>query len=80
MTVLGCGCIIHYSALQDLLNGQFNVGFFTTSPDSFTAYLASEGIFGAQTKAAVADFQAVVGLGTNGGVGNGVWNGLSMCY
>ncbi|MGO8948132.1 MAG: peptidoglycan-binding domain-containing protein [Ktedonobacterales bacterium] len=68
------------SALQDLLNGQFNVGFFTTSPDSFTPYLDSDGIFGPMTKAAVADFQAALGLGTNGGVGNGVWNGLSMCY
>ncbi|MGO8950746.1 MAG: peptidoglycan-binding domain-containing protein [Ktedonobacterales bacterium] len=71
------------SALQDLLNVEFYYGgFSSTSPDRFTPYLASDGIFGPQTKAAVIDFQYALGLGASGGgtVGDRTWNGLLMCY
>jgi peptidoglycan hydrolase-like protein with peptidoglycan-binding domain len=73
------------NALQDLVNVEFyqsGVGeFSTTSPERWTPYLSSDGVFGAQTEAAVSDFQAYVGQSyTGGAVGNTTWSNLLMCY
>jgi Putative peptidoglycan binding domain len=69
-------------ALQDRINFVFYVGDMANSPDRFTPFLASDGVFGAQTKDAVVDLQYAFGQGASGGgaVGNRTWNDLAMCY
>lgn len=69
------------NAIQDLLNVDFNFGAFSNAPDNFHPFLASDGQFGADTKAAVIDFQHAVGISGGGGVvGQRTWSALGMCF
>lgn len=76
-------------ALQALLNVDYDAPnlthnphfvIFTNSPDNFHPFLAFDGIFGSNTKAAVTDFQDAQGISGGGGaVGNRTWSELGMC-
>jgi len=83
MTTLSCKSPV--KTLQGLINTRFHLSvgtdFGTTSPGRWTLYLVSYEIFGAQTKAAVADVQVYMGQSyTGGAVGNTTWDNLNMCY
>ncbi len=68
-------------ALQDMLNVDYaNSLISDTTPDSWTPYLASDGSFGSQTKAAVVDLQHKAGLTDDGTVGPKTWSEMGMCY
>jgi transcriptional regulator with XRE-family HTH domain len=67
-------------AIQDLLNIDFYTSVFPDSPDSFPAFLTSDGSFGLQTQHAVTDFQDALGISRGGGaVGQRTWSELGMC-
>lgn len=71
---------IFVTAIQDLLNVDYNAGVFPNSPNNFKPYLASDGSFGPLTQNAVNDFQLAVGISGGGGaVGQRTWSELGMC-
>jgi peptidoglycan hydrolase-like protein with peptidoglycan-binding domain len=68
-------------AIQALLNIDFDFNVFPDSPQNFHPFLAFDGVFGADTKAAVVDFQDAVGISSGGGVvGQRTWSELGMCF
>lgn len=72
---------IFVQALQALLNIDHQVGALPNSPDNFHPYLAFDGIFGSNTKAAVTDFQDADNITRGGGaVGQRTWSGLGMRF
>lgn len=68
-------------AIQALLNIDFDNVLFPNTPDNFHPFLAFDGQFGPNTKAAVIDFQNAVGISGGGGVvGQRTWSALGMCF
>ena len=68
-------------AVQDTLNVNYaELSGYTTSPKSWTPYLASDGSFGSQTYAAVYDWTAYFGPKATGVVNAQTWMSLGMCY
>ncbi|HET8842396.1 MAG TPA: peptidoglycan-binding protein [Ktedonobacteraceae bacterium] len=71
---------IFVQAIQALLNIEFHFGTFHNTPDNFHPFLAFDGQFGSNTKAAVIDFQQKAGISGGGGVvGQRTWSALGMC-
>jgi peptidoglycan hydrolase-like protein with peptidoglycan-binding domain len=69
---------IFVKAIQDMLNLDYHYGYI--SKQSWTPYLSSDGSFGAQTKAAVIDFQNSLSLSPDGAVGPQTWAEFGMCF
>ncbi|HEU5229131.1 MAG TPA: peptidoglycan-binding domain-containing protein, partial [Ktedonobacteraceae bacterium] len=73
--------LIFVQAIQALLNIDFDNHIFPNAPQNFHPYLAFDGIFGPDTKAAVIDFQQAAGISGGGGVvGQRTWSALGMCF
>lgn len=71
---------IFVQAIQDMLNIDLYTSIFSDSPESFSAFLGSNGNFGPQTLYAVTDFQHALGIsGDSGHVGQKTWSELGMC-
>ena len=72
--------MVFVQAIQDLLNIDFDNFIFSNAPENFHPFLASDGIFGSDTKAAVVDFQDGEGISGGGGVvGQRTWSEMRMC-
>lgn len=77
----GSNTLIFVQAIQALLNIDFDNHIFPNAPQNFHPYLAFDGIFGPDTKAAVIDFQQAAGISGGGGVvGQRTWSALGMCF
>ncbi|HEU5377534.1 MAG TPA: peptidoglycan-binding protein [Ktedonobacteraceae bacterium] len=76
----GSNTLIFVKAIQDLLNTDFDKFIFSNAPENFHPFLASDGTFGSDTKAAVVDFQDGEEISGGGGeVGQRTWSELRMC-
>lgn len=70
---------IWVQAIQGMLNTMYSYGFFQNNIN-FHPYLAFDGVFGADTKAAVLDLQSTLDPPHDGVVNKQTWNYMGMCY